>query len=59
MLVNVLFQHRRKKISTILKITGQATKEMIPGLPYADLRVETLTAEQIGELADAIISSKK
>jgi 16S rRNA (adenine1518-N6/adenine1519-N6)-dimethyltransferase len=58
-LVNVLFQHRRKKISTILKITGQATKEVIPGLPYGDLRVETLTPEQIGELADAIISSRK
>ena len=58
-LVNLLFQHRRKKISTILKITGQATKEVIPSLPYADLRVETLTPEQIGELADAIVSSRK
>jgi 16S rRNA (adenine1518-N6/adenine1519-N6)-dimethyltransferase len=58
-LVNLLFQHRRKKISTILKITGQATKEAIPGLPYGDLRVETLMPEQIGELADAIISSRK
>jgi 16S rRNA (adenine1518-N6/adenine1519-N6)-dimethyltransferase len=58
-LVNVLFQHRRKKISTILKITGQATKEIIPDLPYGDLRVETLTPEQIGELADAILSSRK
>jgi 16S rRNA (adenine1518-N6/adenine1519-N6)-dimethyltransferase len=58
-LVNVLFQHRRKKISTILKITGQATKDVIPNLPYGDLRVETLTPEQIGELADAIISSRK
>ena len=58
-LVNVLFQHRRKKISTILKITGQAPKEVIPSLPYGDLRVETLTPEQIGELADAIISSGK
>ncbi len=35
-LVDVLFQHRRKKISTILKITGQAAKEAIPRLPYGD-----------------------
>jgi len=53
-LVNVLFQHRRKKISTILRMTGQAPKEALPRLPFVDLRVEVLSPEQIGELADAI-----
>jgi 16S rRNA (adenine1518-N6/adenine1519-N6)-dimethyltransferase len=53
-LVNILFQYRRKKISTVLRMTGQAPKESIPGLPYVDTRVETLSPEQIGELADSI-----
>jgi 16S rRNA (adenine1518-N6/adenine1519-N6)-dimethyltransferase len=53
-LVNLLFQHRRKKIGTILKMTGQARKESIPSLPYVERRVEELSPEMIGELADAI-----
>ncbi|MDD1747851.1 MAG: 16S rRNA (adenine(1518)-N(6)/adenine(1519)-N(6))-dimethyltransferase RsmA [Methanomassiliicoccales archaeon] len=53
-LVNLLFQHRRKKIGTVLKMTGQANKDSIPSLPYVERRVEELSPEMIGELADAI-----
>jgi 16S rRNA (adenine1518-N6/adenine1519-N6)-dimethyltransferase len=52
-LVDVLFQHRRKKISTILKMKRIAV-ERIPTLPYVDLRVEALSPEQIGKLSDSI-----
>jgi len=58
-LVNLLFQHRRKKIGTILKMTGQASRDSIPTLPYIDRRVEELPPEMIGELADAISRSGK
>jgi 16S rRNA (adenine1518-N6/adenine1519-N6)-dimethyltransferase len=53
-LVTLLFQHRRKKIGTVLKMTGQANKASIPSLPYVEQRVEELSPEMIGELADAI-----
>jgi 16S rRNA (adenine1518-N6/adenine1519-N6)-dimethyltransferase len=49
----VLFQHRRKKISTILKMKCIAV-DRIPSLPYVDLRVEALSPEQIGGLSDSI-----
>jgi 16S rRNA (adenine1518-N6/adenine1519-N6)-dimethyltransferase len=52
-LVDVLFQHRRKKISTILKMKRIAV-DRIPSLPYVDLRVEALSPEQIGGLSDSI-----
>jgi 16S rRNA (adenine1518-N6/adenine1519-N6)-dimethyltransferase len=58
-LVNLLFQHRRKKIGTILKMTGQASKDTIPSLPYIERRVEELSPELIGELADAISLDRK
>jgi 16S rRNA (adenine1518-N6/adenine1519-N6)-dimethyltransferase len=58
-LVNLLFQHRRKKIGTILKMTGQANKESIPSLPFIERRVEELSPEMIGELSDAISLSLK
>jgi 16S rRNA A1518/A1519 N6-dimethyltransferase RsmA/KsgA/DIM1 with predicted DNA glycosylase/AP lyase activity len=54
MLVNLLFQHRRKKIGTVLKMTGQAPPDSIKGLPFVDDRVEVISPEQIGLLADAI-----
>ena len=57
-LVSVLFQHRRKKIGTTLRMTGQAPKAAIPFLPYAEERVEVLSPEQIGELADAICQAR-
>jgi len=54
-LIDVLFQQRRKKIGTILKM-----KKMLPeggreALPYMDERVERLTPEQIAELSDALL----
>ena len=58
-LVNVLFQHRRKKIGTILKMTGQVQKERMPSLPFLERRVEELSPEQIGEISDAIGLSRK
>ena len=58
-LVNLLFQHRRKKIGTILRMTGQAPKEIVPSLPFVEERVEDLSPESIGELADAICRGKR
>ncbi len=52
-LVEVLFLHRRKKISTILK-KGYVKPEDIDRVPYRDDRVEAISPEQIGELADAV-----
>jgi 16S rRNA (adenine1518-N6/adenine1519-N6)-dimethyltransferase len=53
-LVKVLFQHRRKKIGTILRMTGQAPKDAIRSLPFVEERVEALSPEEIGALSDAI-----
>lgn len=58
-LVSILFQHRRKKISTVLKMTGQAPRESIASLPYVDRRVEELSPERIAELADSICLVRK
>jgi 16S rRNA (adenine1518-N6/adenine1519-N6)-dimethyltransferase len=52
-LVEVLFLHRRKKISTVLK-GGFVRPEKIDRIPYKDQRVEAISPEQIGELADAV-----
>jgi len=50
-LTNKLFNHRRKKIKTILcKIYGQLDKD----IPYLNKRVEELTPEQIGELSNIL-----
>jgi 16S rRNA (adenine1518-N6/adenine1519-N6)-dimethyltransferase len=57
-LVNALFQHRRKKISSVLKMTGLAPKAVLPTLPHMDERVEVLTPEEIGRLADAILAAR-
>ncbi|OPY34201.1 MAG: putative ribosomal RNA small subunit methyltransferase A [Methanomassiliicoccales archaeon PtaU1.Bin124] len=53
-LVDMCFAQRRKKISTVLKKSRVAPEGSIPSLPYMDDRVEALTPEQIGELADAV-----
>jgi len=58
-LVKILFQHRRKKIGTVLRMTGQAGKERIASLPFVEQRVEDLTPEQIAALADAILQAGK
>ena len=58
-IVRVLFSHRRKKISNgMVALAGQLgisrdrMKELVPEMPYADDRVETLSPEEIGEIAD-------
>jgi 16S rRNA (adenine1518-N6/adenine1519-N6)-dimethyltransferase len=53
-LVEVLFLQRRKKISTILKAKGYVRPEQMDRIPYKDARVEAISPEQIGELADAV-----
>ncbi len=53
-MVDVLFQQRRKKIGTVLKMKDMIKKEERKDLPYMDQRVEELSPEQIGELSDAI-----
>ncbi|MGD0818258.1 MAG: rRNA adenine N-6-methyltransferase family protein, partial [Methanomassiliicoccales archaeon] len=53
-LVEVCFLQRRKKISTILKAKRMVKPEDIDRIPYRDERVEAITPEQIGELADAV-----
>ena len=58
-IVRVLFSHRRKKISNgMVALAGQLgisrdrMKELVPKMPYADDRVEMLSPEEIGEIAD-------
>ncbi len=51
-IVNLCFGHRRKKIGTSLKRAGIIGKDA--ELPYLDNRIENLSPEQIGELANAI-----
>ena len=69
-IVRVLFSHRRKKISNgMVALAGQLgisrdrMKELIPEMPYGDDRVEMLSPEEIGEIADwffdITIESKK
>ncbi len=53
-LVESLFQNRRKKIGTVLRMRSLVTAEQKALLPYTDLRVEVLSPEQIGELANRI-----
>jgi len=57
-LVEVLFQQRRKKIGTVLRMKGLMTAEQRSRVPYADLRIEALAPEQIGELSDAVSELK-
>jgi len=46
-----LFNHRRKKIKTIL---NKSYTVPLKDVPYLDLRVENLTPEQIGELSNIL-----
>ena len=55
-ITEITFNHRRKKIGTSLKSAGLIPKDA--DLPYLDMRVETLTPEQIGELSDAVYELK-
>jgi 16S rRNA (adenine1518-N6/adenine1519-N6)-dimethyltransferase len=58
-LVEKLFGQRRKKIGTILKHSHLVGQDPTSSLPYIDQRVEALSPEQIGELANAIHSIHK
>jgi len=58
-IVRVLFSHRRKKISNgMIALAGQLgisrdrMKELVSEMPYAGDRVEMLSPEEIGEIAD-------
>jgi 16S rRNA A1518/A1519 N6-dimethyltransferase RsmA/KsgA/DIM1 with predicted DNA glycosylase/AP lyase activity len=53
-LVEILFQARRKKIGTILRMKGLMSAEERGEVPFVDLRVEALAPEQIGELTNAV-----
>ncbi len=53
-LVEVLFQQRRKKIGTVLRMKNLMTAEQRSLVPYVDMRIEALAPAQIGELADAV-----
>jgi 16S rRNA (adenine1518-N6/adenine1519-N6)-dimethyltransferase len=53
-LVEMLFQQRRKKIGTVLKMKNLITAEDRAKVPYVDLRIEALSPEQIGELCNAV-----
>ncbi len=55
--VEVTFNHRRKKIGTALK--GAHMMQSGDDVPYIDERVEHLRPEQIGEIADAIYRLKQ
>ena len=48
--VSALFSHRRKKIKNALLISGLVNEEKIKEIPFADMRVENLSAEKIAEL---------
>jgi len=64
--VRVLFSHRRKKISNgLIALSSQIgfsrdeMKELIHEVPYAEDRVEMLSPEEIGEIADFIWEKKR
>jgi 16S rRNA (adenine1518-N6/adenine1519-N6)-dimethyltransferase len=58
-LVELLFQQRRKKIGTVLRMKGMMSAEQRSAVPYADERVEVLSPEQIGELSDAVAALRQ
>jgi 16S rRNA (adenine1518-N6/adenine1519-N6)-dimethyltransferase len=53
-IVKMLFNHRRKKISNIIKDENNKIKN----LPFSDNRVEDLSPSQIGKLSDFLIENK-
>ncbi|MCE5295620.1 MAG: 16S rRNA (adenine(1518)-N(6)/adenine(1519)-N(6))-dimethyltransferase RsmA [Euryarchaeota archaeon] len=57
-LVEMLFAQRRKKISTVLKRSHLMDGMEVSALPHIDKRVEALSPEEIGELADAIYDAR-
>jgi len=64
--VRVLFSHRRKMVAngliagaSQLGFTRERMKELTPEIPYAEERVEMLTPEEIGEIADFFFDKKR
>ncbi|MFA5313889.1 MAG: 16S rRNA (adenine(1518)-N(6)/adenine(1519)-N(6))-dimethyltransferase RsmA [Methanomassiliicoccales archaeon] len=57
-LVEMLFAQRRKKISTVLKRSHLMDGIEVSALPHIDMRVEALSPEEIGELADAVYDAR-
>lgn len=53
----IAFDHRRKKIGTSLKAAGLISPGM--DIPFLDERIEHLRPAEIGEIADAIVTSKE
>lgn len=58
-IVRILFSHRRKKIynaliseSKFLGISKERLREIASDIPYSEERVEMLTPQEIGEIAD-------
>ena len=58
-LVERLFGQRRKKIGTVLKKSDFLRPEQLDGIPHLDDRVEALSPEQIGQLADLVWQRKR
>jgi 16S rRNA (adenine1518-N6/adenine1519-N6)-dimethyltransferase len=56
-LIDVLFQQRRKKIGTILKMKHMMPEGKRDELPFMDERVERLTPAQIAELSDRLLET--
>jgi 16S rRNA (adenine1518-N6/adenine1519-N6)-dimethyltransferase len=54
--VEVAFNHRRKKIGTSLKAARMI--DSADGFPYLDGRIENLRPAEIGELADAVYRAR-
>jgi 16S rRNA (adenine1518-N6/adenine1519-N6)-dimethyltransferase len=57
-LIDVLFQQRRKKIGTILKMKRMLPEGKRDELPFMDERVERLTPAQIAELSDRLLETR-
>jgi 16S rRNA (adenine1518-N6/adenine1519-N6)-dimethyltransferase len=58
-LVEALFAQRRKKISTVLKKMHMMEGVDVSVLPHIDMRVEALSPEEIGELADEVYDARE
>jgi 16S rRNA (adenine1518-N6/adenine1519-N6)-dimethyltransferase len=56
-LVDVLFQHRRKKIATTLAAWRDAGLRAPAVVPFGERRVEELSPEELGTLANALASA--
>jgi len=58
-LVKLLFTHRRKKVGTALRRYHSALGvDVLDAVPYSDLRVEQMSPEMIGELADRLVGCR-